>query len=129
MKNIGYLFFSMGFLLAISCQQEGNNSIQNCCLSSADSLSIINEIIVATNNYAIANINMDFDKAANFYDSSSDFKLAENGEEYANWDSLYLTIKNAFQPLDSVNCIWGERNVIPLKPDAATLYSGLSFRT
>ena len=122
------LFFLVLLCVCFSCQREANKTIQTCCLSSDDSLLIIDELISVTDIYAESNIKMDIEKAAKFYDSSSDFKCVENGVEYANWDSLYSSVKNFFtQPLESVECVWGERSIIPLKPDAATIYGGLSF--
>ena len=126
MKTKLFLLFLL--LVAFSCQRQSDKTIQTCCLSSNDSLLIVNELISITDAYAESNNNIDIDKCAKFYDSSSDFKCAENGVEYANWDSIYSAIKGFFtQPLESVECVWGERSIIPLKPDAATIYGGLSF--
>jgi len=126
MKTKLFLLFLL--LVAFSCQRQSDKTIQTCCLSSNDSLLIVNELISITDVYAESNSKMDIDKCANFYDSSSDFKCAENGVEYENWDSIYFAIKKFFtQSLESVECVWGERSIIPLTPDAATLYGGISF--
>ena len=105
--------FPVLLLITLSCQQEVNKSTQNCCLSSEDSLRIIKEIIAVTDTFVEASNNMDADKAAEFYDSSSDFKFAENGEQYTNWDSHYDMLKDWYsQPLESVEFTWDDINVI-----------------
>ncbi|MCX6253858.1 MAG: hypothetical protein NTV31_05200 [Bacteroidia bacterium] len=129
MKKIFYLLFLMGFIFASSCNYETRKSTQNCCLSSKDSLSIINEIIETTDAYAEANNKIDADRCADFWDSSSDLMFAETGVEYTNWDSLYNDIKKWYsQPLDSVQFIWEERNINPLNHNTAMLYSKAFFR-
>ena len=82
-----------------------------------------------TDSYAEANNKIDAKKCAELWDSSSDFVFNETGKEYANWDSLYVDIKNWYsQPLDSVQLIWKERNIKPLNHNAATLYSKFIFK-
>ena len=116
-------------LFAISCKHEVSKSIQNCCLSSEDSISIINEVFEATDMYAAGHANLDAKKVAEVYDSSPDFKLVYNGDLVPNWDTVYSFTKDWYSlTLDSVKFLWEERSVIPLTRDKATLFGGFYFR-
>jgi hypothetical protein len=122
------LFILVLLLGCVSCQHQADKTTRDCCISSSDSLSIVKEIIEATDAYAEANNDIDASKCGEFYDSSPDFWFAETGSEYPNWDTLYLGIQNWYsQPLDTVKMIWEERNIRPLTRTAATLYSKFSF--
>jgi hypothetical protein len=128
-KYFGGLLFCMILLVAFSCQKETKKSIQNCCLRRDDSLSILKEITATTDAYAVANNNLDAEKCAEFWDSSSDLLFAETGIEYTSWDSIYIYIKKWYsQPLDSVQFIYEERKINPLNLNAATLYFKAFFR-
>jgi len=127
MKNL--LLISSALLFVLSCSQESGKRNQNCCLANDDSLKIVKEIFAVSDNWAFANINMDAEKAAEFWDSSSNFLFVENGEQILNWDSLFYGIKNWYsQPLDSIELRWEERKVIPLTHEAATLFCKFYFR-
>jgi len=129
MKKIMFSLYIIGCIFVFSCQQEPAKNIQNCCLSSEDSLTITKEIIETTDAYAEANSKLDIDKCAEFWDSSPDLMFAETGREYTSWDSVYNDIKKWYsQPLDSVQFTWEDRNITPLNHHAATLYSKASFR-
>ena len=129
MKNALFLSYLLIFIFASSCNYESEVIPMDCCLSSEDSLLIVNEIIETTDAYAMANNRMDAEECAEFWDSSSDFVFAETGVEYPNWDSLYNDIKRWYsQPLDSVQLHWIERSIIPLNQNAAKLYGKISFK-
>jgi hypothetical protein len=56
------LFVLNLIFFAFSCQQETDQDMPSCCLTSEDSLSIIKEIIAVTDDWVEANINMDAEK-------------------------------------------------------------------
>lgn len=55
--------------------------------------------------------------------------LAENGIQYASWDSLYSGVKAWYsQPIESIEFNIEERNILPLTPEAAHLFCKMNFR-
>ena len=118
---------AMLFLLS-SCQKT-DRANDMWYLTGIDSTTVVKEVLAATDAWAEANIKMDADKSADFFDSSSLMMFAENGAQYANWDSLRSAIRAWYaQPLDSVECKWQERSVLPLSQKAADLFGRLYFR-
>jgi hypothetical protein len=98
-------------------------------LTGADSAIVVKEVLAAGDAWAEANVKMDAEKSAGFFDSSQQMMLAENGFQYANWDSLHAFMKAWYaQPLDSVECRWEERSVLALSKRAADVFGRLYFR-
>jgi hypothetical protein len=54
------LFLLVLLLVSVSCQQQADKTIKNCCISSNDSLLIVNELISITDAYAKSNNDMDY---------------------------------------------------------------------
>jgi ketosteroid isomerase-like protein len=131
MKKLMNLSFVLNLIiLAFSCQQGTIQSEQKCCLTSEDSMTIVNEITAVINDWIQANKNRDIEKCTAFWDSSPDFMLAENGMQYANWDSLYVVIKEWYsQPLESIEFDIEKRSILPLTPEVAHIFCKMSFRT
>ena len=115
-------------LIFASCQ-KAERAAETWYLTGADSTSVVKEVLAAGDAWADANVKMDADKSADFFDSSKQMMFAENGFQYANWDSLHAGIKTWYaQPLDSVECRWEERSVLPLSQRAAHVFGRLYFR-
>jgi len=116
-------------LLTFPSCQKAERATETWHLTGADSSIVVKEVLAAGDAWAEANIKMDADKSAGFFDSSQQMMVAENGFQYANWDSLHAFIKAWYaQPLDSVECRWEERSVLPLSQKAAHVFGRLYFR-
>ncbi len=132
MKN---LTFSLGFLSLIflgfftSCENDKKKigDYRND-LSAEEKATIIKEIMDVTDSIAATLCRMDFDKAIEFYDSSADYKSAENGALLPNRDSLYNNMKNIKSASESFNIQWKQRFILPLSLNAASMVGNFSFR-
>jgi hypothetical protein len=122
------LFLSVIFIVMISCQREANKNIQNCSINKDDSLRIVQEIIKTSDVWAEANTNKNADKAIEFWDSSPDLKYAENGEFFANKDSIHSVIKNYYKQTKSMNVEWLQRTVLPLTTNLASMSGSFHFK-
>jgi hypothetical protein len=122
------LFLSVILIVMISCQREANKNIQNCSINKDDSLRIVQEIIKTSDVWAEANTNKNADKAIEFWDSSPDLKYAENGEFFANKDSIHSVINNYYKQTKSMNVEWLQRTVLPLTTNLAAMSGSFHFK-
>jgi hypothetical protein len=90
-------------------------------LTDQEKQTITNSIMDLTTNWAIANNNMNADKAIEFWDSSSELMYAENGKFFPNRDTIYSFIKSFYQSAKSIEIKWEQRVVIPLSINAASM--------
>jgi hypothetical protein len=132
MKNLTFL---LGLFLLIvlgvssSCKND-NQKIGDYRndLSAESKTAITKEIMDLTDNCATNLCKMDFDKAIEMYDSSSEFMYAENGAFFLNRDSLYNYMKSIKSSAESFHFQWKQRFVIPLSLNAASLAGSFSFK-
>ena len=122
------LFLSVILIIMIFCQREANKNIQNCSINKDDSLRIVQEIIKTSDIWAEANTNKNANKAIEFWDSSPDLKYAENGEFFANKDSIHSVIKNYYKQTKSMNVEWLQRTVLPLTTNLAAMSGSFHFK-
>lgn len=125
MKNFTYFLGALTIILiavTTSCKNDeqkiGNYSED---LSIESKVAITNEIMDLTTNWVNAHNNMDADKAAELWDSSSDLMFAENGMFFANWDSIYTYLKNFYTTTTSMDVEWKQRVVVPLSMNSACM--------
>lgn len=125
MKNFTYFLGALTIILIAvtsSCKNDeqkiGNYSED---LSLESKVAITNEIMDLTTNWVNAHNNMDADKAAELWDSSSDLMFAENGMFFANWDSIYTYLKNFYTTTTSMDVEWKQRVVVPLSMNSACM--------
>ena len=121
------LLFIIMFIFAFSCKKSENVDEQ-WYLSGADSLIIVNEIILLTDNWAKSNSNMNTNEATQFWDSSPQMIFIENAEKFANRDSVYSVLKSWFIPtLESFDVKWNHRDILPLSKNTAHFFGNFSF--
>jgi hypothetical protein len=119
---------SIIIIVVISCQNETNKNIQNCSINREDSIMIVQEIIKTSDVWAEANINMNPDKAVEFWSSSPDLKYAENGAFFANKDSIHSVLRNYYRQTKSMNVEWLHRTVLPLTTNLAAMSGSFHFK-
>jgi len=81
-----------------------------------------------TDHYAANLCRMEFEKALEMYDASSELMFAENGVFYANRDSLYHYMINYRSMEKSYEFQWNQRIVVPISFDAASLAGSFSLK-
>jgi hypothetical protein len=121
------LILSAMLIIMISCQREANKNMQNCSVNKDDSIRIVQEIIKTSDVWAEANINMNPDKAVEFWSSSPDLKYAENGAFFANKDSIHSVLRNYYRQTKSMNVEWLHRTVLPLTNNLAAMSGSFHF--
>ncbi len=132
MKNLTYLlgFSSLIFLgFFPSCKNDTQKigDYRND-LSAESKATITKEIMDVTDSLAATLCRMDFNKAIEFYDSSAEYKSAENGALFPNRDSLYNSMKNIKSVSESFNFQWKQRFILPLSLNAASMVGNFSFK-
>lgn len=126
--NLFLLLTSAMFLFA-NCKidQENQQELTN------DQISLINsEIMTVTDNWGAANNAHDVNGSRAIWLNSKDFRLAENGNFFANYDSLSNYLDRAFAASDTLKFKWITREIFPLTQDlacfAATYEFSLKFK-
>jgi hypothetical protein len=132
MKNLTFLlgFFSITFLgFFTSCKNDTQKigDYRND-LSAESKATITKEIMDVTDSLAATLCRLDFDKAIEFYDSSAEYKSAENGALFPNRDSLYNNMKNIKAASESFRFEWKQRFILPLSLNAASMVGNFSFK-
>lgn len=122
------LILSVILIVLISCQREANKNMQNCSVNKEDSIRIVQEIIKTSDVWAEANINMNPDKAVEFWSSSPELKYAENGEFFANKDSIHSVLRNYYKQTKSMDVEWLYRTVLPLTTNLAAMSGSFHFK-
>jgi len=125
MKNFNYflrILLAIVMTIAVSCTNtELNTGNYSDNLSPEIKTVITNEIMKLTTDWVNAHNSMDADKATELWDSSSDLMFAENGEFFANRDSIYVFLKNFYSTTASMNVEWKQRVVVPLSANSACM--------
>jgi ketosteroid isomerase-like protein len=115
-------------LSLVSCEKAGRVS-ETWYLTGADSANVIKEVSAAIDAWADSYAKMDPEKIAQFWDSSPQMMYAENGEKYANWDSIHAAIKGIFtKPVESIEVNFGARAILPLSQRSAHVFMPFDFR-
>lgn len=132
MKNL-IPFLLISFVAFTACQPKNaqvtvNTGTYSDDLSLAGKDSVTKDIMELTTNWANANINMDADKAIEFWDDSPDLMFAENGAFFPGRDSIYSYIKGFYQSTTSMNVEWKQRVVIPMSLNAASMSGVFHFK-
>jgi len=122
------ILLSVILITMISCQREANKNMQNCSVNKDDSIRIVQEIIKTSDVWAEANINMNPDKAVEFWSSSPDLKYAENGAFFANKDSIHSVLRNYYKQTKSMDVEWLHRTVLPLTNKLAAMSGSFHFK-
>jgi ketosteroid isomerase-like protein len=122
------LSFIAMLLIFASCQKPEKAS-DTLFLTGIDSANVTKEISAATDAWLDAYLKMDPDKAAQFWDSSPQMMYAENGEKFANWDSIHAAIKGIYiTPVESMDLNFQPRDILPLSYNTAHVFMPLYFR-
>jgi hypothetical protein len=125
MKNFNYfrrILLAIVVTFAVSCSSaELNTGNYSDDLSSETKTAITNEIMILTTDWVNAHNSMNADKATELWDSSSDLMFAENGEFFANRDSINVFLKKFYQTTTSMDVVWKQRVVIPLSENSACM--------
>jgi len=125
---IATIVVSSVLLGSISCQKADQAS-DAWHLTGKDSASVINEVSAAIDAWADSYTKMDPEKVAQFWDSSPQMMYAENGEKYANWDSIRSAIKGIYaRPVDSVIVAFGGKTIVPLSHSSAHVFMPFDFK-
>jgi ketosteroid isomerase-like protein len=125
---IALMIISSQLMIFTSCKKTGVPN-QTWHLTGADSVTIVNEVLAATDAFAAASRKMDADEEIQFWDSSQQMMFAENGKQLANRDSIYSSMKGWYTPaLDSVEFKWEVRNILPISQKVAHLFGRFYFR-
>ena len=132
MKNL-IPFLLIAFVVFTACQPKKaqiavNTRTYSDDLSLAMKDSVTKDIMEITTNWVNANINMDADRAIEFWDNSPDLMFAENGAFFPNRDSIYSYIKGFYQTTASMNVEWKQRVVVPLSLNAAAMSGFFHFK-
>jgi hypothetical protein len=121
------LLITIGFIQSCSDKGQKTGNYQDD-LSAEQKTAITNEILDLTTNWVNANDSMSADKAIQLWDSTSDLRFAENGEFFANRDSIYSFLKGFYSNTTSMEIRWLDREVIPLSMNAATMSGSFHFK-
>lgn len=132
MKNL-ISFLLIAFVALSACQPKNtpvtvNTGTYSDDLTLAMKDSVTKDIMVLTTNWINANIDMDADKAIEFWDNSPDLMFAENGAFFSDRDSIYSYIKGFYQSTSSMNVEWKQRVVVPLSLNAASMAGVFHFK-
>jgi hypothetical protein len=122
-----FLLFILGIFSSCTNENQKTGNSAND-LPTATKIKIAKEIMDLTDQYA-ANLNkMDFERAVEMYDASSELMFAENGAFFANRDSLYHYMINYESSEKSFDFQWDQRIVVPVFFDAASLAGSYSLK-
>ena len=112
----------------VSCQ-ETEKGDATWYLTGTDSTNVIKEVSAAVDALADSYAKMDPDKSAQFWERSPEMMYAENGEKYANWDSIFSAIKGIYsKPVESVEVRFESRDILPLSRASAHVFLRFDFR-
>jgi hypothetical protein len=105
-----------------SCKTETPKVTGTSCeLTASEKSQIITEILLLTDNWAIAHNQMNADKASEFWDNSSDLMFAENGEFFKDWNSIHNYLHDFYASTFLMSLSWTRREIIPLSLNSASL--------
>ena len=124
-----FLLFTCAMFLFTNCKVDQKNQQ---VLTNDQISSISKEIMSVTDNWGAANNAHDVNGSRALWLNSKDFRMAENGSFFANYDSLSNYLDRAFAASDSLKFKWITREIFPLTKDlacfAATFEFSLKFK-
>ena len=101
--------------------------ISNAPLNQEEKNAITSEIMTVSNQWIDDNKNMDADAAIRFWSTSPELRFAENGEFFANRDSIQSTLHNYYAQTTSMNVKWLDRDVRVLTKSIALMAGKFQF--
>lgn len=123
MKKTYFLLFATILLIGVfSCTNQNNVP-----LTQEEKKEITSEIMAVSNQWIADNNNMDADAAIQFWSTSPELRFAENGEFFANRDSIHSTLKNFYANTESMNVKWLNRQVQSLNNSTALMSGKFQF--
>ena len=126
MKNYYLLAFAIFVLIifkACTKPQTPHNK-----LTPEEITGITSEIIAVSDQWITDNKNMDADAAIQFWSTSPKMRFAENGEFFANRDSVLSTVRHFYTQTSSMDVKWLNREVLPLTKTLALLSGNFHFK-
>jgi hypothetical protein len=96
-------------------------------LTQEEKNAITSEIMTVSNQWIDDNKNMDADAAIRFWSTSPELRFAENGEFFANRDSIQSTLHNYYAQTTSMNVKWLDRDVRVLTKSIALMAGKFQF--
>jgi ketosteroid isomerase-like protein len=118
-----------GTLLGLVSCQKTEKVTEAWHLTGVDSTNVIIEVSAAIDAWADSYAKMDPDKVAQFWDSSPQMMYAENGEKYANWDSIHAAIKGTYtRPVESTEVKFNSKAILPLSHNSAHVFMPFDLR-
>lgn len=115
--------FLLGLFIVVILQSCTNKAEQTSSnqLSEQMKNQISSEIIEVSNQWINGNKNLNADKAIQFWSNSPDLRFAENGQFFANRDSIYATLNNYYSITNTLNVEWLNRKISPLSNSTALM--------
>jgi len=110
-----------------SCTNKAEQTSSNQ-LSEQMKNQISSEIMEVSNQWINGNKNLNADKAIQFWSNSPDLRFAENGQFFANRDSIYATLNNYYSITNTLNVEWLNRKISPLSNSTALMSGEFHFR-
>ena len=122
MRKAFFIMIGLSIVILSSCNKKDVKP-SDCILTKADSLLIMEEVIKASDLFANANNNLDYNMMMNYWAyNHPDFIGVEN-LDFIQPDGLYERVKNFYTTgLDSTKLNWLKREIIPLSATSAHLY-------
>ena len=122
MKSTNLLLIIIALVL-FSCT---NNS--KAPLTQEEKNAITAEIMAVSDQWITDNKNMDADAAIHFWSTSPELQFAENGEFFANRDSMLLFLRGVYSQTSSMDVKWLNREVQPLTHSIALMSGKFQFK-
>jgi len=108
----------LGLFIVVILQSCTNKQMKN---------QISSEIMEVSNQWINGNKNLNADKAIQFWSNSPDLRFAENGQFFANRDSIYATLNNYYSITNTLNVEWLNRKISPLSNSTALMSGEFHF--
>lgn len=124
-KTVLLVLFLVGVLH--SCTNQAKQAKSNQLTENLKS-QISNEIMEVSNQWIKDNKALNADKAINFWSTSPELRFAENGEFFANRDSIHSTLIDFYLNTSSMNVEWLNRDIIPLSVSTAMMSGEFKFK-
>lgn len=100
---------------------------QSKMLTQEEKDAIKSEIMTISDQWITDNNNMDADAAIHFWSTSPELRFAENGDFFANRDSIHSTLKNFYANTESMDVKWLNRDIRPLTSSIALMSGEFQF--
>lgn len=128
MKRLPLLLLAFIILFAIGCKKE-SEPVNTFSISTEDSLKVAQEIDNVIKGYTQAHNEMNAENAADYFLNSLEMLVLENGERYANWETLAKFIKDFYSTTASAKITWTEKKILVLSPASSVMTGKFNFES